>query len=316
MALGKTEKQIFSPWEAKRLRRIKEQVMLTGCSARTEVHATIQGKERYLDSIYYPWQSESGKTLGLAGYVRDVTEQKIAGIEIRKMTKAVDTAPTAIVLTDLEGRIEYVNCNLLENSGFSDATQIMGRSVFEFTSEEGRSKLREEIIPALQTYEQWRGKLPIMRSDGQSYTAEMICARISDDSGKPIYLLANFYNITDRMHAEEALLLDDSRLEALLKLNQMDEASIQEVTDFALQAGVKLTGSKLGYLAFVDKEEKILVMHHWSKEAMQECDIDQKKMVYLLEDTGLWGEAVRQRKAVITNDYSSCTKKRGLPPGM
>ncbi|RPI18977.1 MAG: response regulator, partial [Acidobacteriales bacterium] len=117
------------------------------------------------------------------------------------------------------------------------------------------------------------------------------------------------------MRAEEALLLDDSRLEALLKLNQMDEASIQEITDFALQAGVKLTGSKLGYLTFVDEEEEILVMHHWSRRAMQECRIDQKKMVYLLEETGLWGEAVRQRRAIITNDYSTCPEKRGLPAG-
>ncbi len=313
--LGKTETQIFSPSEAQRVRRIKEEVMLTGQSARTEVQVTIQGKERYLDSIYYPWRNESGMTLGLAGYVRDITELKVAEIEIRKMTRAVDTAPTAIVLTDLDGRIEYVNRSLLENSGSSDTSPIRGRSVFEFTSIDGKSKLREEIFPALKSHGQWRGELPIRRSDGQTYTAEMICARVLDDSGKPIYLLANFYNITDRMHAEEALLLDDSRLEALLKLNQMDEASIQEVTDFALQAGVKLTGSKVGYLAFVDKEEKILVMHHWSKEAMQECNIDQKKMVYLLEETGLWGDAVRQRRAVITNDYPSCTEKRGLPPG-
>ena len=48
---------------------------------------------------------------------------------------------------------------------------------------------------------------------------------------------------------------------------------------------------------------------------MQECDIDQKKMVYLLEETGLWGEAVRQRRAVITNDYATCPEKRGLPTG-
>ena len=315
LVLGKTQTQIFSPSEAQRLRTIKEQVMLTGHSARTEVQVTIQGEERYFDSIYYPWRSESGRTLGLAGYVRDVTELKIAEIEMRKMKKAVDTAPTAIVLTDLEGRIEYVNRSLLENSGFSDASLIRGRSVFEFTSIDGKSKLREEIIPALQSHGQWRGELPIKRSDGQTYTAEMICARVLDDSGKPIYLLANFYNITDRMHAEEALLLDDSRLEALLKLNQMDEASMQEITDFPLQAGVKLTGSRVGYLAFVDEEEKILVMHHWSREAMQECDIEQKKMVYFLEETGLWGEAVRQRRAVITNDYPSCTEKRGLPPG-
>ena len=142
-----------------------------------------------------------------------------------------------------------------------------------------------------------------------------MCALVKDDCGKPIYLLANFYNITDRKRAEEALLLDDSRLEALQRLNQMDEASIKEIADFALEAGVKLTGSKLGYLAFVDEEEKTLFMHSWSKKAMQECDIEHKRIVYHLQETGLWGEAIRQRKAVITNDYASCPQKRGTPAG-
>ena len=315
LALGKTEDEIFSPSEAKRIGGIKERVMLTGNRERTEVHLAIQGKERYLDSIYYPWQGESGMTLGLAGYVRDLTDQKAAEIEIRKMTRVVETSPTAIMLTDLEGNIEYVNPSLLKKSGFSDASQMKGRTVFDFTSMEGRSKVQEEVIPAIRSCGQWRGEIPIRMVDGQSYMAEMICALVKDDSGKPIYFLANFYNITDRMRAEEALLLDDSRLEALQKLNQMDEASIQEITDFALQAGVKLTGSNLGYLAFVDEEEKILVMHHWSNRAIQECNIDQKKRAYLLEETGLWGEAVRQRRAIITNDYSTCAEKRGIPPG-
>jgi PAS domain S-box-containing protein len=236
-------------------------------------------------------------------------------IEILKMTKAVETAPTAIVLTDLQGSIEYVNPSLLKNSGLCDASEAKGRSIFDFTSAEGKSKLQEEVIPALHSMGQWQGELPIVRLDGQSYMSEMICALVRDDCGKPIYLLANFYNITDRKRAEEALLLDDSRLEALQKLNGMDEASIQEIADFALEAGVKLTGSRLGYLAFVDDEEKTLFMHSWSKKAMQECDIEHKRIVYHLQETGLWGEAVRQRKAVITNDYASCPKKRGTPEG-
>jgi len=190
-----------------------------------------------------------------------------------------------------------------------------GRSVFDFTNAEGKAKLREEIIPSLYSVGQWQGELPLKRLDGQSYMTEMICALVKDDCGKPIYLLANFYNITERKRAEEALLLDDSRLEALQRLNQMDEASIQEIADFALEAGVKLTGSKLGYLAFVDEEEKTLFMHSWSKKAMQECDIEHKRMVYHLQETGLWGEAIRQRKAVITNDYASCPQRRGTPIG-
>ncbi|MDD2835336.1 MAG: GAF domain-containing protein [Methanothrix sp.] len=235
--------------------------------------------------------------------------------EIQKMTRAIEALPSDIVLTDLNGNIEYVNASLLKNSGFSDVSELKGLSVFDFTNAEGKAKLQEEIIPALHAVGQWQGELLLKRTDGQSYMAEMICALLKDDFGKPTYLLANFFNITDRKRAEEALLLDDSRLEALQRLNQMDEASIQEITDFALEAGVKLTGSKLGYLAFVDDKEETLYMHSWSKKAMQMCDIEHKQVIYNLADTGLWGEAVRQRRAVITNDYAACPQRRGVPVG-
>ncbi|HPT19280.1 MAG TPA: ATP-binding protein [Methanothrix sp.] len=233
----------------------------------------------------------------------------------RKMIRVVEMAPTAIVLTDLEGRVEYVNSSLVRNSGFHDASELMGRSIYDFTNEEGKGKLNEEILPALHSAGTWQGELPIIRQGGQFYMVEMICALVKDDLGRPVHLLSNFFNITDRKRAEETLLLDDSRLEALQKLNQMDEASLQEITDFALEAGVKLTGSKLGYLAFVDDQESTLFMHSWSKRAMRECDIDHKQIVYPLRDTGLWGEAVRQRGAVITNDYAACPLKKGTPEG-
>jgi len=251
----------------------------------------------------------------LSNLLPEHTTSKNSMIEILKMTRAVETAPTAIVLTDLDGRIEYVNPSLLHNSGFRDSSEVKGQSVFDFTNAEGKIRLHDEIIPALYSEGSWRGELTVVRKDGQSYMAEMICALVKDDDNNPLYLLANFYNITERKNAEEALLLDDSRLEALQRLNQMDEASIKEIADFALEAGVKLTGSKVGYLAFADKEEKTLIMYSWSKNAMQECSIEQKKIVYHLHDTGLWGEAVRQRKAVITNDYASCPMKKGIPSG-
>jgi PAS domain S-box-containing protein len=314
-ALGRTEIQIIPPVEVARLREIKKKVMETGKEERTQVHVAFQGSGRCFDATYYPWRDEFGNIVGLAGYVCDITEQKQAEREIGKMTKAVETAPTAIVLISLEGIIDYVNLGLLKSGGFCHAREVLGRSVFDFTDEEGKSKLEDEIIPALFSQGRWRGELPLRRKDGKSFIAEIISALVKDDLGEPSYFLANFYDITDRKRAEEALLLDESRLEALLKLNQMDEASLKDITDYALEAGVKLTNSKLGYLAFVDEEEKTLIMHSWSKRAMQECDIDHKKIVYPLEETGLWGEALRQRQAVITNDYLGSPKRRGTPQG-
>ncbi len=64
-----------------------------------------------------------------------------------------------------------------------------------------------------------------------------------------------------------------------------------------------LTQSDLGYLAFTSEDESVLTMHAWSKSAMQECAIIDKPIHYPVATTGPWGEAVRQRRAVITNDY-------------
>jgi len=46
-------------------------------------------------------------------------------------------------------------------------------------------------------------------------------------------------------------------------------------------------------------------MQYWSKSAHAACQVVDKPIVYAMEDTGLWGEAVRQRQPIITNDYAA-----------
>jgi hypothetical protein len=96
----------------------------------------------------------------------------------------------------------------------------------------------------------------------------------------------------------------------------MSTSSLQEIADFALEEAVRLTQSTLGYLAFVNDDESLLTMYSWSREAMLECAIDDKPLEYQLASTGLWGEAVRQRRPVITNDYAAPNPcKKGYPLG-
>lgn len=313
LALGKTDEDIFSQVEADRQRSIKEWVMHTGNPARTEVHLSEDGMGQYLDCIYYPWQDEDGRTQGVAGCIKDVTKRRIAQIQLQRIIKEVKSSPTAIVLFDFEGRIEYVNPpRLLQSCGYDDASPARVQSIFDFTNGDGKSKLQEVIIPALLSQGNWQGELPIQGTDGQYYTAEMICTRISEDSGGSVYFLANFCNLSDSMRAEEALLLDMSGLEALLKLIPMDEAFLKELADYAIQVGAKLTGSRFGYLAFMDESERIIFMSHWSKDPLPEDVADQNKMAYHLVEPCLWGEALKRRKAVIFNDNSVYCSKSPL----
>jgi len=116
--------------------------------------------------------------------------------------------------------------------------------------------------------------------------------------------------------AQRSLALERDRLAALHRLSEMSEASLNQLTDFALEEAVRLTGSTIGYLAFMNEDESILTMHSWSKSAMAECAIIDKPIVYPVVSTGLWGEAVRQRQPVITNDYQAPNpQKKGYPAG-
>jgi PAS domain S-box-containing protein len=123
-------------------------------------------------------------------------------------------------------------------------------------------------------------------------------------------------NITAKTQAENAFRLDELRLEALLKLNQMETKSLPEIIDFVLNEGVALTQSKIGYIAFVGEDEKMFNVYSWSKDVLSNCTIDNKQSIFNVEDTGLWGEVIRQRKAIITNNYlDSNILRKGIPEG-
>lgn len=123
-------------------------------------------------------------------------------------------------------------------------------------------------------------------------------------------------DIAERKKIEEQARLNENRLETLLTLGRMLERPLKEIVDFTLEKAVELTGSKLGYLAFLNEDETVLTMHSWSRSAMEECKMCNFSLVYEVSATGLWGEAVRQRKPVITNDYERDNPaKKGYPRG-
>lgn len=104
---------------------------------------------------------------------------------------------------------------------------------------------------------------------------------------------------------------------AVLRLAKMEGTPLPEYRDAITQELCALTQSEISYFAAVDPSEETLTMIGWSVSAMNICSVQRKPIVYLLEDTGLWGDAIRERKPVITNDYPKLVKptKRGYPEG-
>ncbi len=104
---------------------------------------------------------------------------------------------------------------------------------------------------------------------------------------------------------------------ALKNLENVKNGDLKKILNVCMDECCRLTNSKLSYFATMNDTEDVLTMQGWSNSAMANCAMITKPIVYLLEDTGMWGDAVRERKAIITNDYKNLVKptKKGYPAG-
>ena len=102
----------------------------------------------------------------------------------------------------------------------------------------------------------------------------------------------------------------------LVDVLSKDFKSAQEQLDYVLQESLKLTGSEYGYLFLYDAQKEEFNVYYWSQSAMAVCRVREIQRLFRLEQTGLWGEVVRQRRPIIVNDYPGLTElKRGYPAG-
>lgn len=120
----------------------------------------------------------------------------------------------------------------------------------------------------------------------------------------------------DRRRAEADLRLTEARLQSLYEISISPAGNTQALLDFALDEAIRLTGSKIGYLYHYDEEARRFSLNSWSKEVMRECSVAVPQNIYDLDRTGIWGEAVRQRRPVLVNDFNAPNPlKKGYPEG-
>lgn len=129
-------------------------------------------------------------------------------------------------------------------------------------------------------------------------------------------IVAVYDDMTEVKQYEEELEKNQYRLRSLVRILQYRAESVQDFLDYALEEAIGLTGSKIGYIFHYFEDKKELILNTWSKGVMKECSITDEPMVYKLEKTGIWGEAVRQRKPIIVNDFQAKHPlKKGYPEG-
>ncbi|MCK9632130.1 MAG: PAS domain S-box protein [Methanoregula sp.] len=268
----------------------------------------------------------SGTVIGFQGSIRDITEQKAIQGHMQKLlrlqeeqVRIINTSPAVAFLWRAEENwpVETVSKNI-SYFGYSVDDFVSGRVVYSSiihpddlgqVSAEVESNSKDHVDDFRQIYR-------IFGKDGSEYWIDDFTHIRRDNEGTITHYEGLILDITDRRRAEDALALEKQRMESLLSLSLMGQKPGPEIIAEVVEDAIRLTGSTIGYLATLNEDESVMTMQYWSKSAHESCKVIDKPIVYPVEKTGLWGEAVRQRKPIVTNDYAADSLfKHGIPTG-
>ena len=165
------------------------------------------------DSHLSPAFAPDGRLAGVAVFERDITARKLAEAELRLLTRAIEQTPLSVIITDRQGRIEYVNPHFTTATGYS-FEEVAGKdpSLFKsgYTSSTEYRKLWEEISCG----RVWRGEFHNRRKNGELHWEWASIAPVRDEEGGVTHFVAVKEDITRRKLAEIELLAAKERAEA------------------------------------------------------------------------------------------------------
>ncbi len=156
----------------------------------------------------------------------------------------------------------------------------------------------------------------MIRKEGTIIWIKSRGVALRDRSGRLLRISGSHTDITTRKNYEMELILNEVRLKSIAELLSSSVDSIQEFIDKSLEECLSVTKSRFGYIYFYDEDTAVFTLNSWSKEVMPQCRVANPQTKYELNKTGLWGEAVRQRKSIIINDFDADNPfKKGYPEG-
>lgn len=221
-----------------------------------------------------------------------------------------------VISFDNKGRISVINKAVAEITGLR-AEDVIGlelEKIKEFVFESGE---RDFYGRMFDTHSGCRFANATVKTPHSGVRViEGSCSPVKNDDGKLSGFIMAFRDTTERVESEKDEELHRQRLQSLVRIMSENKETVQGFLDFSLNEAVKITSSKIGYIYFYDEEKKEFELNSWSREVMKECEVTEKQTKYYLEKTGIWGDAVRQRKTIIVNDFAAPDPgKKGYPKG-
>lgn len=190
-------------------------------------------EQRFYDVLISPLRDEWPK--GLVGrliILRDITERKQTELRLLQLHKAVEQSPVSVVITDVQGNIEYVNPFFSQLTGYQ-LNEVLGKNPRIIQSGNTSPEAYKKMWQTIESGKVWRGELLNKKKNGEQYWEVELISPVIDSDGTIVNYIAIKEDVTAQKESDARLREAYDRLEEQMKEIQglQDELREQAIHD-------------------------------------------------------------------------------------
>jgi diguanylate cyclase (GGDEF)-like protein/PAS domain S-box-containing protein len=202
--VGMTVDSVLAPAYQEKAGALRRNVLVSGWAM-----PLTEGGYRRLDGEEFVAEATAARVHIDNGYavhtvIRDVTERRRSDETFRKLSKVVEQSPSLVVITDAQGKIEYVNPRFEEVSGYTFA-DVAGKTPSFLNSGNIPDTVYQDLWRTLKLGREWRGEFCNRKKDGTLFWEYAIISPIKGEDGQITHYVAVKEDLTARKAYEERL---------------------------------------------------------------------------------------------------------------
>ncbi len=240
---------------------------------------SLQGVEMSIVVDVQPVFTASGAIDGYIVIVRDVTEEEKLQREKIELAKAIENLSEAVMITDANGNIKYVNPAFERMTGYK-VQEVLGKNPRILKSGKHDRKFYEDMWRTILSGKVWRGELINRKKNGDFYYEHMTISPLFDANGNITNFIAIKRNITEQK-LFEAQMFQFQKLESIGSISSGIAHDFNNILS-SIQAGIKILKRRLAN----DDPEIVKVLDILKKSADRGADITRRLLNFVRRESG------------------------------
>ncbi len=244
--------------EMEKLKKLKysEISALDPAELKNELEGLLHNKNNHFETKHYRAGDKvcdveifnSKVNIGSKEYIHviihDIADKKQTEEKLKLVSRSVEQSPVSIVLTDKEGKIEYVNPLFSRLTGFH-IDEVIGKTCRILKSGHHNRTFYSNMWRVILEGKDWNGEILNRKKDGSLYWENTLISPIVDQNGK----ITHFVSIREDMTEKKKMI--EELIAAKVKAEESDRLKSAFLTNMSHEIRTPMNGI-MGFLELLE----------------------------------------------------------------